>query len=376
MKIAYIITWNLRHNDGVTRKVFRQVQEWQELGHEVEIFCATELEGQVLPRVHFFFKRRIWSSGLFGVFFNRRAYARLCESVRSFTPDIVYLRWEFHKNALADLMKDVPTVIELNTHFLGELKRRARENWIERLRYWYYKLTHKKFNEVCSGFVSVSKEILEKGGYEQLGKPTCYIPNSIPIDHSNDPVSYVSKPNSIPRLVFISSGIQPWHGLENLLQLAEASKGELEFDLITGFDADETILPENVRFHAFLERDEFLNVFEGVVAGIGSAGLYENEMEEASVLKVREYLAAGLPVIVPYTDTAFMDDDLPDWILQVPNEPGSLLASKQKISDFVKVMNGRRIPLQEVSPYVGSERWETQRVDFMESVLVSSSESI
>ena len=99
-------------------------------------------------------------------------------------------------------------------------------------------------------------------------------------------------------------------------------------------------------------------------------------MEEASVLKVREYLAAGLPVIVPYTDTAFMDDDLPDWILQVPNEPGSLLASKQKISDFVKVMNGRRIPLQEVSPYVGSERWETQRVDFMESVLVSSSESI
>ncbi len=376
MKIAYIITWNLRHNDGVTRKVFRQVQEWQELGHEVEIFCATELEGQVLTGVHFFFKRRIWSSGLFGVFFNRRAYARLCESVRDFTPDVIYLRWEFHKNALANLMKDVPTVIELNTHFSGEFNRRAKENWIERLRYWYYKLTHKRFNKVCSGFVSVSKEILEKGGYEQLGKPACYIPNSIPIDHSSDPVGYVAKPDSIPRLVFISSGIQPWHGLENLLQLAEASKGELEFDLITGFEADETILPENVRFHAFLERDEFLDVFEGVVAGIGSAGLYENEMEEASVLKVREYLSAGLPVIIPYKDTAFLNDDLPEWVLQLPNEPGSLLASKQRILDFVKTMSGRRIPLQEVSPYVDSERWEAQRVDFMESVLVSSSKSV
>ena len=42
MRIAYIITWNLSHNDGVTRKVLRQVQEWKDLGHEVQVFCATE----------------------------------------------------------------------------------------------------------------------------------------------------------------------------------------------------------------------------------------------------------------------------------------------------------------------------------------------
>ena len=53
MRIAYIITWNLGHNDGVTRKVLRQAKEWKDLGHEVEIFCATE-EIEACQRGYFF----------------------------------------------------------------------------------------------------------------------------------------------------------------------------------------------------------------------------------------------------------------------------------------------------------------------------------
>ena len=56
MRIAYIITWNLGHNDGVTRKVLRQVQEWKDLGHEVEIFCATEEIVKPVKGVTFFKK--------------------------------------------------------------------------------------------------------------------------------------------------------------------------------------------------------------------------------------------------------------------------------------------------------------------------------
>ena len=64
MRIAYIITWNLSHNDGVTRKVLRQVQEWKDLGHEVQVFCATEKKGENIPGVHFFIKDHVWSSPL------------------------------------------------------------------------------------------------------------------------------------------------------------------------------------------------------------------------------------------------------------------------------------------------------------------------
>ena len=143
MKIAYILTWNLRHNDGVTRKVICQVQTWRNLGYQVEIFCASELDGELTFPARVFRKCRIWRNPL-GIFFNRQIYSNLCQEVRAFAPDIIYLRWEFHKNALARLMKDVPTVIELNTYFAGEFNRRAKENWVERLRFWYYKLTNIK----------------------------------------------------------------------------------------------------------------------------------------------------------------------------------------------------------------------------------------
>ena len=60
MRIAYIITWNLGHNDGVTRKVLRQAKEWKDLGHQVEIFCATEEIVKPVKGVTFFKKDRVY----------------------------------------------------------------------------------------------------------------------------------------------------------------------------------------------------------------------------------------------------------------------------------------------------------------------------
>ena len=62
MRIAYILTWNLAHNDGVTRKVFQQVQEWRELGQEVEIFYSWNSEGKDAKGANFFQKDLIWNS--------------------------------------------------------------------------------------------------------------------------------------------------------------------------------------------------------------------------------------------------------------------------------------------------------------------------
>jgi glycosyltransferase involved in cell wall biosynthesis len=368
MKIAYIITWNLGHNDGVTRKVLRQVREWKKLGHEVEIFCAAEEITKAVNGVTFFKKDRVWSS-IFAAFKNRKVYTNLCDQVIKYTPDIVYLRWEFHKRPLARLMENIPTIIEINTFFQGEFRRRSRENWIEKIRYWYYLLTYKKFDKCCSGFVSVCKEYLQLGQYDKWNKPHCYIPNSIPLDKEQKPIDYSAQEISIPRLVFISSGIQPWHGLDNLIELAEKSVGELQFDLITGFDVGYLELPENIKVYPFLEKDEFLEIFKNAVAGIGSAGLYENGMNEACVLKLREYLSAGLPVIVPYKDTAFLNQKSPEWFLELPNEPSSLGNNKEKIMDFVERIRGLRVQTNEVFPYISSEIWEAERVNFFKQVL-------
>ena len=53
---------------------------------------------------------------------------------------------------------------------------------------------------------------------------------------------------------------------------------------------------------------------------IGTLSLHTKQMEEACPLKVREYLAWGLPVIIGYKDTEFPAPDTA-FLLQLPNNP-------------------------------------------------------
>ena len=91
-------------------------------------------------------------------------------------------------------------------------------------------------------------------------------------------------------------------------------------------------------------------------------------MQEACPLKVRDYLAAGLPVILPYSDTAFLGRRSPDWVLEIPNCPGGVVEAKDAILDFVGKLQGLRISMAEVAPYVGCEFWEAKRVGFLEEI--------
>ena len=64
-----------------------------------------------------------------------------------------------------------------------------------------------------------------------------------------------------------------------------------------------------------------------------------------------------------------MDEKLPEWFLELPNEPGSLAKNKDKIIEFVSKMRGLRVQTNEVVPYISSERWESERVNFFKKVL-------
>ena len=114
----------------------------------------------------------------------------------------------------------------------------------------------------------------QSGGYQDVESP-CYIPNSIPIDEDHETLNYSGGINSIPRLVFIFSGLRPWHGLDNFIELAENSIGELNFDLITGFDAQGIEFPQRKTL-LFLEKP-ILKIFRSAVVEL-ELQLYEKNM--------------------------------------------------------------------------------------------------
>ena len=373
MKIAYILTWNLRQRDGVTSKVEQQVEAWRALGHEVEVFCASYLATEVPFPANVFHRRRVWNNPL-AVITNRRTYKCLCDAVRDFKPDVNYLRWEFYKPSLAKLMQDIPTCIELNAIYDSELKSRAKTSTVDRLRYLYYLMTGSKFERCAAGFIGVTQEILDNRQVALSGIPTMAIPNSTNLA-GKSPVTFEGHGEGVPRVVYMIGADNPWHGVDDFLKFAQQTVGQLEFDLVAGYEHPQDFLPANVTWHACLNETEFLHIFKRASCGLGTAGLHTKDMEEACPLKVRDYLSAGLPVILPYVDTAFLGRDTPDWVLEVPNSPGGLLVAKDEILDFVNRMRGQRISLEEVAPFVGSDYWEARRMAFLEGVVSPPLES-
>jgi hypothetical protein len=89
-------------------------------------------------------------------------------------------------------------------------------------------------------------------------------------------------------------------------------------------------------------------------------------MTEASTLKVREYLMAGLPVILAHRDTDFPDGA--PFMLELPNRPDAVGSHRDAIAAFVAAWKGRRVPRAEVA-HLDLEAKEARRLRFLEQVM-------
>jgi hypothetical protein len=98
---------------------------------------------------------------------------------------------------------------------------------------------------------------------------------------------------------------------------------------------------------------------------IGSLGLYRAKLQEASTLKVREYLARGIPTILGYRDT-----DFPEWapfLLQIPNSADGVRRSLNEIEAFVRSSRGGRVPRDRIR-HLDVAAKEAARLVFLEQV--------
>ncbi len=88
-------------------------------------------------------------------------------------------------------------------------------------------------------------------------------------------------------------------------------------------------------------------------------------MQETTALKVREYLARGIPTIIGHRDTDFPNP--PPFLLEIPNEPTGVASSLDRIADFVARAPQLRVPREAIAHLdVGVK--EVQRLAFIEQV--------
>lgn len=147
-------------------------------------------------------------------------------------------------------------------------------------------------------------------------------------------------PDSLPVLVMAGFS-RPWHGVDRALALLAGLPAPIELWLIgaqreTDKRYIENMAPEYgvdgaVRVFPWLNKSNTADLVAAAEAGIGPLALDRKHMTEAQPLKVRFYLALGLPVLINYRDPGLLNDNLP-FVSYVPsNEPDALASGVGKL---------------------------------------------
>mgnify|MGYP001408408508 CR=1 FL=1 len=354
MRIAYLIHWNEGPESGVFKKVVSQLGEWRRLGHDAALFVYTnnpsEHWGFHTGQVEAFIQRYDdWRSR-----FNQMRL--LCRRLERWKPDVIYHRFDLYYPALHRLLRTVPSVLEINTNDLTEMQLTGG------LRYWYHRLTRARLLRIGAGCIYVSRELSELEQYRKHVRHHTVIGNGFELA-GVQPSSPPS--NRSIRLIFIGSSGQSWQGVDKLIQLAELRESWL-FDVI-GIEAKELSgpTPGNMRFHGKLTRAEYEPLMRRADIAVGTLALHRKRMEEASPLKVREYLAYGIPVIMGYKETDF--EQPPPFILELPNVADNIVPYLQQITAFAETWCGKRIE-RELVGHLDTKVKEAHRITFMSQV--------
>ena len=359
IRIAYLAHGVEGRQSGVRTKILSQATTWANLDPSIEVGifvrCEAGVESDWIGQPNVVGVRSS-RAGIIGRYLVRE---RLSFDVADWQPDLIYHRQSTVSPSVARLVRRIPTVVEVNSDDIEELRLRSR------VRYWYAKATRDRFLRSARGLVTVTDEIARRQTIRGLGRPTAVVPNSVDLDEY--PV-LPAPSNDAPRIAFIGAPHIPWAGVDKIPPLARHFP-TWHFDVI-GPDVDELPdPPPNIHIHGLLDPEAYLPLLAKADAAIGPLALYRKAMSQASALKVAEYLAYGIPVILGNAEVAFPEGA--PFLLILPNTEDNVTTSFGRIETFVRSWMGRRVAREAISS-IDARLIERQRLEFLLALLPES----
>lgn len=354
MRIAYLIHCNFGDNaerSGVYNKINSQIKYWKAMNNVVKVFQISKENNYTLNN---YASWQIFSYNPSSKFDRLiRVWAFVWQEIYNWSPDIVYFRFDPYSPYFAKISSKFPVVVEVNTDDIKEFCLRFGFRCI------YNFVTRSLIFKNVAGIIFVSKELSERESFIKFSKPYTVIGNGIDLDLYH-PLGLTQC--SDINLVFIGSEGQPWHGVDKIIKLAQIKK-DWKFHLI-GIKQDFHLV--NVFSYGPLVRTEYEKIFAQADAGIGSLALHRIGINEISPLKVREYLAYGLPAIVSGKDTDFLES-VP-FILELPNYENNVIDNIPKIERFVNEWKGKRVDRSDIL-YLDFKYKENLRMQFFKKIV-------
>lgn len=360
MRIAYIsLHWPRTVSSGVGKKIIRHINAWRAAGHEVELFMHTAQRALDAPLISgrvFVYDER---GRLKGEWKRISAVNQLLRAVKSYAPDLIYLRYGMYVFPIHNLSRIAPFIEEMNTN---DIHQHARLGLVYSL---YNRITRGWIIQRASGLICMSDEIARDASNARFQKPTLVLGDSIDLEN----ITPLSAPkNDQPHLVFIGSPDSPWQGVDKLASFASRFR-DISIHLI-GYDRVDghSSLSPNLHLHGYLDKTQYTKILAGMDCAIGSLALHRIQLNESSPLKTRECLAYGLPMVLPYKDTDLDDLDC-DFLLKIPNKEDNIHTHGETIREFAYRMRGVRADRGVLKDRIDSTRKEELRLKFFEEIV-------
>ena len=329
MRIAYLCDEDLSMSSGVHKKILDQIKIWSDRGNEVYLYSlrSKKSDPKKNSRLH---------NNVFGKFFRHYGNSRnLNSTLLEFNPDIIYIRYiKYAPGLVGALRNHAPYIVEVNTNDSTEFGLKN---------YWhglYNRLTRGFLLSNSNGFVAVTNELKDDKCFSSYSIPTVVIANGF----SCSEVDYYSMnfcQSQRQQLIFVGSSKMPWHGLDKIYEMAKLIP---DFDFhIVGPEISEVekigVNLNNLIVYGHLAEREILDLFKKCDVGVSTLALHRIGMNEACPLKSRQYLSYGLPIIIGYKDTDFLNPQ--EFVLNIGNFENNVSDSIEKIKSFV--LNARSL---------------------------------
>jgi hypothetical protein len=352
MRIGYLLTWQGGERTGPFKKMRSQSATWSALGHEVGLFVVTGADAldtwRGLP--HAIDVQVAGTDPISAIAARRRSF----RAAAAWAPDVLYVRHGVYAPGLGRLLARQPSVLEVN----GDDIEVARNS--SAMKAQWTRLTRHVALQRATGAVFMTQELADRPGFRRTGLLKLVLPNSIDLTRMTTLPPTVA---THPRVALIGHPQTPWHGTDKLAALGRAFPS-WHIDIIgPGRDDVGADPPPNVELHGELADAEYLRLLALADAGIGSLAMHRVGTTENPALKVREYLALGLPVILGCLDPDFPDGA--EFMLRLPNTETNVADGLELIRSFVESWQGRRVQHDQIRHLdVGVK--EAQRLSFLD----------
>lgn len=209
------------------------------------------------------------------------------------------------------------------------------------LRAFYHTLS-KKWWERGAKYVTLFTGIGEHAD-EYLKRPFINIDNGIDVSLIPPRTEKQSTDGKIHILAVAS--MCEWHGYERIITGLSEWKSEKARNYIidlVGDEGDGSLekwkrlasdlgVSKQVVFHGRMTGEALTNMYNMATVGICSLALYKIGFQKGSVLKLREYMARGLPFVYAHDDP-HITDNMP-WCMRIKNDSSAV--PMREISDFI-----------------------------------------